>query len=861
MRLLIRTFGCALLLTAALSAQLVRLRPGAPRRFTIPAPPAPFVLTGLAVTVPGGSSRLTVDVETDNLAHDVSLWVRFGRDVEVSGGTVTKSDFSSQTVGAEAGRERIVITAVTSPPLQTGTYYIAIATTQVNTTIAGAVRVTLDGGGQFGTYLISTFDADTDGWARNFPEAPLLGATVGDPPSFLDWASIGGPDGRGYLRMNEANGDSPDAVVAPPKFLGNLAALINPRIEFDYRHVTGQEANVPIRVRILANGSIFQWTSAEPPTASWDHFRLPLTSALFRPFAGQEPLEQALSNVQRIEISMDQAPGAETDGLDNFALMGDLPPSQPGTVPVPAAPVVSNFDLGADGWGRNYPPVSIPGASYGDFDSALSWQVEGGVLGGAYIRYREPGGGDDDFFVAPRKFLGNIATLQNPRVEFDYRHVADPAGLGPMVVRLVGAGSSFLWIGGSPAPFGEFSRFRVPLAADFFVRESGTTSFQQMLSNVQRIEIAAEMTGGAEVDGLDNVQLLASPDPFLRPILAAGPASLTFSGTAGTANPAAKPLRITAGGDSIPWTTSVEPASPWLFLSASSGVTPATVNVSVNLAGLTAGAYNATLRIAAPAAGNSPQTISVRLDVAPSPATLPRIESGSVGNAAGFRPPIAPGGLGSLFGVNLGPAEGISTSFLPGTQTLPTSFRGVRVLLRDLSGAQIAEAPLLYISATQINFQMPFEVAGRASVAVVVDNNGLQSQPETVVVAAVAPGLFTFGLNRAVAQNQDFSLNTSTNPAPRGSALIVYLTGHGGVTPSASTGQAAPASPLSLVSGAASASIGGAPAQVLFLGLTPGLVGLAQANILVPVQAPAGDQILLISIGGQAANGALVSVR
>jgi uncharacterized protein (TIGR03437 family) len=46
----------------------------------------------------------------------------------------------------------------------------------------------------------------------------------------------------------------------------------------------------------------------------------------------------------------------------------------------------------------------------------------------------------------------------------------------------------------------------------------------------------------------------------------------------------------------------------------------------------------------------------------------------------------------------------------------------------------------------------------------------------------------------------------------------------------------------------------------LFLGLTPGLVGLAQANILVPDAAPLGDQILLITIGGQTANGALVSI-
>jgi uncharacterized protein (TIGR03437 family) len=214
----------------------------------------------------------------------------------------------------------------------------------------------------------------------------------------------------------------------------------------------------------------------------------------------------------------------------------------------------------------------------------------------------------------------------------------------------------------------------------------------------------------------------------------------------------------------------------------------------------------------------------------------------------------------TLFGANLGPAEGVSPPYLPGTQTLPTRFAGVRVLVRDAGGAQITEAPLLYISRTQINFQVPFETSGRTSVLVAVDNNDLVSAAEPVALAAVAAGLFAHGANRAVAQNQDFSLNQPAIPAPRGGALIAYLTGQGSVVPPVSTGQAAPASPLSVATASATATIGGVPATVLFLGLTPGLVGLAQANILVPDAAPLGDQILLITIGGQTANGALVSI-
>ncbi|MBI3694203.1 MAG: hypothetical protein HY238_05105, partial [Acidobacteria bacterium] len=127
--------------------------------------------------------------------------------------------------------------------------------------------------------------------------------------------------------------------------------------------------------------------------------------------------------------------------------------------------------------------------------------------------------------------------------------------------------------------------------------------------------------------------------------------------------------------------------------------------------------------------------------------------------------------------------------------------------------------------------------------------------------APVAPGLFTFGVNRAAAQNPDFSTNSPTNAVPRGGFLIAYLTGQGPLSVPVPTGQAAPASPLAEVTSTATAAIGGVPAQILFVGLTPGLVGVAQANIAVPSSVPAGDQSLVITIAGQPANSALVSIR
>ncbi len=844
-------------LAPAAVGQHIRLTPGVARRFSIPPQSQPFVLTGITVAAPGGVSRLTIDLESEVLSHDLSLWARFDRDVVVQFGAVMAADFSVQTIGV--GREQLVIHPGLSPPLQTGVYYLAIGVATLNTAISGSIRATLEGGGANGTAIVSTFDFDTEGWSRNFPDSSLPGASLGDQASLLEYSSAGGDPG-GFLRLIDQIEERQDYAVAPPRFLGNLAAMTNPRLEFDFRHVSGAASTVQLRLAILGGGTVFQWVSEEPPLLSWQHFRIPLNAAGLQRASGLASLSQVLSNVQRIEISMDQGVGPEINGLDNFALIGDVPLGPPSAIP--AAPAVSGFDADSDGWGLNYPPTAIRGASIGDSASTVAWSVTGGQPGGL-LEHREANGPQDDFFVAPPKFLGNLAGIPNPRLEFDYRHASTTPVLAPVVVRLAGAGASFLWVGAIPLPFNAYQHYRIPLGADFFVRESGAASFAQALAAVERLEISAEQSTAGEVNGLDNVMLLSAPAPPARPNLTLDPSRLIFTATAGGSNPTQQSLRIGLSGDGGPlnWTATVDAASPWLRLAAASGVTPSSFLVGVNIAGLARGSYRGTITVAATGAANTPQPVTVELAVAASTASLPRVDAGGVTNAASFRGPLAAGTLASAFGQNLGPAEGASTAFQPGTQTLPTRFRSVRVLVRDSGGAQIAEAPLLYVSSRQINFQMPFEAAGRGSVQVLVDNDGLLSEAEPVALGPAAPGLFTYGANRAVVQNQDFRLNTPENPAQRGSVIIAYVTGAGPVSPPVPTGQAAPAAPLSTAAAGAVASIGGLSATVHFLGLTPGLVGLAQANIQVSESTPAGEQTLLLLIGGQAANGAIVSIR
>jgi uncharacterized protein (TIGR03437 family) len=110
--------------------------------------------------------------------------------------------------------------------------------------------------------------------------------------------------------------------------------------------------------------------------------------------------------------------------------------------------------------------------------------------------------------------------------------------------------------------------------------------------------------------------------------------------------------------------------------------------------------------------------------------------------------------------------------------------------------------------------------------------------------------------------NQDESINSVENPEARGRVIVCFVTGAGAVNPPVATGQMAPFDPLSQAVLARSASVGGAAAEVQFLGLTPGFVGLGQANILVPDAAATGDAVpVAITLGGQTSNTAFVSIR
>jgi uncharacterized protein (TIGR03437 family) len=133
-------------------------------------------------------------------------------------------------------------------------------------------------------------------------------------------------------------------------------------------------------------------------------------------------------------------------------------------------------------------------------------------------------------------------------------------------------------------------------------------------------------------------------------------------------------------------------------------------------------------------------------------------------------------------------------------------------------------------------------------------------------VSAAAPGIFTYGgFLRAIAVNYTGSRSGSlvgpTTPAQPGDVLAVYLTGGGAVKPTSGTWTTGAVSPpgSSQVTGQYSVTIGGLPATVDYLGLTPGFIGLYQLNVHVPAL-PTGDHTLAITMNGKTSSSALISV-
>jgi uncharacterized protein (TIGR03437 family) len=342
--------------------------------------------------------------------------------------------------------------------------------------------------------------------------------------------------------------------------------------------------------------------------------------------------------------------------------------------------------------------------------------------------------------------------------------------------------------------------------------------------------------------------------------LAVSPGSLSFAYTTGLAVPAPQNITITSGGAAASFTVSTATASGsgWLSVSPTSGNSPATISVSVNPQNLAAGTYNGTVTINSPNAAN-PVTISVSLNVQ----AIPPPTATNIVNSASFAAgPVAPGEIITIGGSGMANANDALGLALDNTGNVATKLGDTRVLFDGNPG------PLWYVSPNQINCIVPYGVAGRVSTRIQVEYKGVLSTGVDLRVVDAAPAIYTQsgqGVGPGAILNQNYSLNTSNNPAVKGSAVIVYATGEGQTSPAGVTGSVIPnnGSGLKRPLLNATATVGGRPARVLYAGSAPGFVsGAFQLNIEIPADAPSGAQSIVIQVGSFASQpGVTVAVQ
>ncbi len=316
---------------------------------------------------------------------------------------------------------------------------------------------------------------------------------------------------------------------------------------------------------------------------------------------------------------------------------------------------------------------------------------------------------------------------------------------------------------------------------------------------------------------------------------------------------AAPPATLPAAVATVPYTAQIPlPAGgvpPYSFTLTGSIPAGVTVTKTGLLTGPfpTAGSipltYQVTDALGATAAG------AVQLSVTPPAPFISAITNG----ASAATGAVAPGEIVTLYGFEMGPTPGVAGVVTNGA--FPSTASGVQVMFGTYA------APLLFVSAGQVNAIVPFEVPTGTTVPVTLTYNGVVSSSVNVAVQGEAPGIFLIGPTQGAILNSDSTVNSATNAAAVGSYVVIFATGSGPLTPALTDGQLATAASTANAAGV-SVTIGGVQAPVLYAGAAPGLVaGALQINVTVPSGITPGPAVpVVLTIGGQSTSAGTVTL-
>ncbi len=327
---------------------------------------------------------------------------------------------------------------------------------------------------------------------------------------------------------------------------------------------------------------------------------------------------------------------------------------------------------------------------------------------------------------------------------------------------------------------------------------SGSGSSTTTSQNVSLGPISTVQTATAG-DPIPRFQQIAPPadctiigdcNAAYYPALTVPQSSLTYTTQAGGVTTTNYVQVQNAAGGLLEWTASVTylNGSGWLDVSPTLGENNGTIRIDAVPGTLAPGTYKATLTVnAGPLAGT--HNVAISFVITAAAVQPPSVESAV--NAATFAAgPLAPGSIATLGGSQFS------------GQNLSVTFNGL-------------PGQVLFSNDTQINVVVPAGLGGRlgadATAQVIVTVDGTASAPLNVNLAPFAPGIFANGI-----LNQDYSVNSSKQPAAPGSVIQIFATGLSGT-------------------GVITAKIGSeVVAQPYYAGPAPGFAGLQQVDLILP---------------------------
>jgi uncharacterized protein (TIGR03437 family) len=204
-----------------------------------------------------------------------------------------------------------------------------------------------------------------------------------------------------------------------------------------------------------------------------------------------------------------------------------------------------------------------------------------------------------------------------------------------------------------------------------------------------------------------------------------------------------------------------------------------------------------------------------------------------------------------MFGLNLALNTAKATTF-----PLPLMLGGASVTINGV------HAPLFYASPLQINFFVPYELAGETTATILLSTPAGVAEITGVPITPESPGLFlTDAAGDAAVVHMSGQPVSVAAPAAGGEIVEIFATGLGPVSNAPADDAAAPTNPLAMDQITPLVTIGGVNAKVVFAGLAPTFAGLNQIDVVVPTGLPSGPNTLTIAVGPLFSNTAVIQLR